>query len=187
MNAVKEIREDDLEALNVKRGHRRLIQRALAIFSGMPAQVINTYQPISFYSRNRLPRKDTVGETSSGYGSQQSSSSLFSSITEPSTIPEAGGDQNDKTSFDEEDEENSDHSMKNTNTRKYKRHPKPDTHAPIKPLSAYVMFSNSARAKLKKRNLSFAEIAKIVGEQWKNLDPQEKKSYEHTKRQKNTK
>ncbi|CAO3659390.1 unnamed protein product [Rhizopus stolonifer] len=178
MNAVKEIREDDLEALNVKRGHRRLIQRALAIFCGMSTQVVNTYQPVPFYSRNVLPRKDMGGETSSGYGSQQSSSSFFSSITEPNTIPEAEGDQNDKTSFDEEDEENSDHSMKNTYTRKYKRHPKPDTHAPIKPLSAYVMFSNTARAKLKKHNLSFAEIAKIVGEQWKNLDPQEKRSYE---------
>lgn len=62
--------------------------------------------------------------------------------------------------------------------RKYRRHAKPDRHAPIKPPSAYIMFSNDARAELKNQNLSFAELAKIVGDQWKNLSHNEKQAYE---------
>ncbi|GAN11608.1 hypothetical protein MAM1_0746d11183 [Mucor ambiguus] len=62
--------------------------------------------------------------------------------------------------------------------RKYRRHAKPDRNAPIKPPSAYIMFSNDSRAELKNQNLSFAELAKIVGDQWKNLSHMEKQSYE---------
>ncbi|KAL9539944.1 hypothetical protein MBANPS3_009971 [Mucor bainieri] len=62
--------------------------------------------------------------------------------------------------------------------RKYRRHAKPDRNAPIKPPSAYIMFSNDSRAELKNQNLSFAELAKIVGDQWKNLSHIEKQSYE---------
>lgn len=62
--------------------------------------------------------------------------------------------------------------------RKYRRHAKPDRNAPIKPPSAYIMFSNDSRAKLKDQNLSFAELAKVVGEQWKNLSYYEKQAYE---------
>lgn len=62
--------------------------------------------------------------------------------------------------------------------RKYRRHAKPDRNAPIKPPSAYIMFSNDSRAELKNKNLSFAELAKIVGDQWKNLSHIEKQSYE---------
>ena len=40
--------------------------------------------------------------------------------------------------------------------------------APEKPTSAYVQFSNVARESLKGK--SFAELAKIVGEKWQNLD-----------------
>jgi hypothetical protein len=62
--------------------------------------------------------------------------------------------------------------------RKYRRHPKPDSKAPVKPPSAYIMFSNDSRAALKDQNLSFAELAKIVGDQWKNLSHFEKQNYE---------
>ena len=62
--------------------------------------------------------------------------------------------------------------------RKYRRHAKPDRHAPVKPPSAYIMFSNDARAELKNQNLSFAELAKIVGDQWKNLSHIQKQAYE---------
>lgn len=62
--------------------------------------------------------------------------------------------------------------------RKYRRLAKPDRNAPIKPPSAYIMFSNDSRAELKNQNLSFAELAKIVGDQWKNLSHIEKQSYE---------
>ena len=64
--------------------------------------------------------------------------------------------------------------------RKYRRRPKPDKHAPVKPPSAYIMFSNQIRAEMKDQNMSFAEIAKSIGEQWKALSPEKKHSYELT-------
>jgi hypothetical protein len=64
--------------------------------------------------------------------------------------------------------------------RKYRRHPKPDKKAPIKPPSAYIMFSNDARSQLKDFGMSFVEIAKYVGDQWKNLSINEKQQYERT-------
>lgn len=65
-----------------------------------------------------------------------------------------------------------------TTKRKYRRHAKPDRHAPVKPPSAYIMFSNDSRTELKDRNLSFSELAKIVGDQWKNLNKVDKQNYE---------
>ncbi|TGZ79308.1 hypothetical protein EX30DRAFT_110673 [Ascodesmis nigricans] len=65
-----------------------------------------------------------------------------------------------------------------TGKRKYRRHPKTDENAPEKPPSAYVMFANSVRDELKGQNLSFTDIAKLVGERWKVLPPEDKESYE---------
>lgn len=62
--------------------------------------------------------------------------------------------------------------------RKYHRHAKPDTNAPLKPPSAYVMFSNDVRAELKQQNKSFTDLAKIIGDRWKNITPEEKELYE---------
>jgi hypothetical protein len=62
--------------------------------------------------------------------------------------------------------------------RKYRRHPKTDENAPERPPSAYVLFSNKMREELKGRNLSFTEIAKLVGENWQNLTASEKEPYE---------
>ncbi|MCJ1412902.1 hypothetical protein MMC19_007002 [Ptychographa xylographoides] len=62
--------------------------------------------------------------------------------------------------------------------RKYRRHPKPDEHAPERPPSAYVIFSNKVREDLKSQNLSFTDIAKRVGEQWQLLGAEEKEPYE---------
>lgn len=62
--------------------------------------------------------------------------------------------------------------------RKYRRHPKPDENAPERPPSAYVLFSNKMREDLKSQNLSFTEIAKLVGENWQSLPGSEKEAYE---------
>ncbi len=70
-----------------------------------------------------------------------------------------------------------------------------DENAPDRPPSAYVIFSNSRsrndcvpityinrsveiREELKPRNLSFTEIAKLVGESWQILSPERKEPYE---------
>lgn len=62
--------------------------------------------------------------------------------------------------------------------RKYRRHPKLDENAPERPPSAYVIFSNKMREELKGRNLTFTEIAKLVGENWQSLSMAEKEPYE---------
>lgn len=62
--------------------------------------------------------------------------------------------------------------------RKYRRHPKPDENAPEKPPSAYVLFSNRIREEVKADNLSFTEIARLVGERWQNIDPSQKEMFE---------
>ena len=62
--------------------------------------------------------------------------------------------------------------------RKYRRHPKPDENAPERPPSAYVIFSNKIRDDVKDQNLSFTQIAKLVGDRWQKLDPPGKEPYE---------
>lgn len=62
--------------------------------------------------------------------------------------------------------------------RKYRRHPKSDENAPERPPSAYVIFSNKMRDDMKGRQLSFTEIAKLVGEHWQSQSPEEKDVFE---------
>lgn len=62
--------------------------------------------------------------------------------------------------------------------RKYRRHPRPDEHAPEKAPSAYVLFSNTIREEVKHESLSFTEIARLVGERWQKLDPSQKEPFE---------
>jgi hypothetical protein len=57
--------------------------------------------------------------------------------------------------------------------RKYQRHPKPDSHAPAKPPTAYVVFANEYRKSLTE-DRSFADIAKDVGQAWQALSAEEK-------------
>ncbi|KAH8731470.1 hypothetical protein GQ44DRAFT_722439 [Phaeosphaeriaceae sp. PMI808] len=65
-----------------------------------------------------------------------------------------------------------------TTKRKYRRHPKPDEYAPERPPSAYVIFSNHVRELLKGQDLSFTEIAKVVGERWQVLPAEERDACE---------
>lgn len=62
--------------------------------------------------------------------------------------------------------------------RKYRRHPKPDENAPERPPSAYVIFSNKVREEVKDQNLSFTQIARLVGDRWQKLDPAGKEPFE---------
>ncbi|PWI64099.1 hypothetical protein PCL_12669 [Purpureocillium lilacinum] len=54
----------------------------------------------------------------------------------------------------------------------------PDQNAPERPPTAYVRFSNKIREGLKDQNITFAEKAKLVGENWQTLAPGEKAEYE---------
>ena len=62
--------------------------------------------------------------------------------------------------------------------RKYRRHPKPDDNAPERPPSAYVLFSNHIREEIKGKDLSFTDIAKLVGQRWQALSASEREPYE---------
>ncbi|KAI8079109.1 uncharacterized protein B0P05DRAFT_587326 [Gilbertella persicaria] len=292
LSAVLEITEEDLIALNVKRGHRRVIQRGIAILKGLPKNQplclpnsnttttttttttvsSSTYRP-SYSASNH--NNETSSAYASGYGSmssprqtnyhdnsvnnyrpysveqqhplsnanpQQTSQQklppiyqVIRGIEKPySPTPSFGypsnkdreikeanqSEEEDQTKSidDDEDEEeeaekqdtfdnyarnnnnnnhiNDENSNNNNNSggsssgnssedspslkRKYKRHPKPDRNAPIKPPSAYIMFSTDARSRLKHHNMTFIEMAKLVGDQWKNLDNKEKQAYERT-------
>ncbi|KAI8636867.1 hypothetical protein BD408DRAFT_486617 [Parasitella parasitica] len=266
VTSLLEITEDDMIFMNVKRGHRRLIQREIANVKGIPfdqplitnsmgakyecPQELMSNSPVknelrrinssnssgNIYSNNvlmtnNLPIYDsiTTGLTSprsmnSGIGGNSSASSGNNSSSgpmrprmhqqQPSTVQvhssvdsrnssmmtnssssylgKPGISSNNNSNSDQHDtiqarsnsiSSNDDADSIDTNEsvptkRKYRRHAKPDRNAPIKPPSAYIMFSNDSRAELKNQNLSFAELAKIVGDQWKNLSHMEKQSYE---------
>lgn len=112
--------------------------------------------------------------TSSGIGFSQTSSSGGRE-----TSNSASNGRNSSVSSTEEDNGISD-SPVTEHKRKYRRHAKPDKNAPVKPPSAYVMFSNKVRAELKDQNMSFVDLAKIVGDRWKAISPEEKEHYEQT-------
>jgi hypothetical protein len=61
--------------------------------------------------------------------------------------------------------------------RKYHRRPKVDQNAPERPNSAYVTFSNQVREELRDQNLSFTQLAKLVGNSWQKLDSIQKDRY----------
>ncbi|KAF6813928.1 HMG box protein [Colletotrichum sojae] len=135
-DTILDITESDLDALGVKLGHRRKLQRRIA------------------NSRGHAPEASLVSPTRA-------------SVEEPK--PEAQRPEQPRP-------ENKDGPV--VTKRKYRRHPKPDENAPERPPSAYVLFSNKMRDELKGRNLTFTEIAKLVGEHWQNLTPAEKEPYE---------
>ncbi|KAI8371853.1 hypothetical protein BD560DRAFT_395626 [Blakeslea trispora] len=274
LTAIMEITEDDLVAMQVKRGHRRLIQRAIATMRGIPHNQSlfipssNPNAPVnpdaatlydSFYQNVTNESDESSAYLTSGYGSMQScqsdqahthpshpnqtrepsyqlppirqvirglklipSSSPLSYVCYPEYgIPEEQGhlERNSSAGYsqtnNEEKEKDKDTPDKfhmihnqlddfahdtNNNTssnnpmnssdnssvdnlfirRKYRRHPKPDKHAPLKPPSAYIVFSNDARSQLKHKNMSFVEMAKLVGDRWKGLNKNQRQSYERT-------
>ena len=61
--------------------------------------------------------------------------------------------------------------------REYRHHPKPDSKAPERPYSAYVLFSNHMREQLKDQNLSFTDLSKVVGENWQRLTRDEREEW----------
>ncbi|KAF2185117.1 hypothetical protein K469DRAFT_779923 [Zopfia rhizophila CBS 207.26] len=136
---VLDITESDLNALNVKLGHRRTppqkLQRAIAESRGQAPD---------------RPLPTALGKATSIDGSYRSDDSAPESKGKPGE-PTTSGTAGTSTK------------------RKYRRHPKPDEHAPERPPSAYVIFSNQVRETLKGQELSFTEIAKVVGERWQVL------------------
>ncbi|KAK7970479.1 hypothetical protein PG988_009552 [Apiospora saccharicola] len=132
---ILDITESDLDALGVKLGHRRKLQRRIANYRGQQVPVTTLVSPT----------RTSIEDTSSN-----GNKPVQPEVKEVTT----------------------------STKRKYRRHPKTDEHAPERPPSAYVLFSNKMRDDLKGQNLTFTEIAKLVGENWQNLDRNEKEPFE---------
>ncbi|KAI8962697.1 hypothetical protein F5Y11DRAFT_356796 [Daldinia sp. FL1419] len=135
-DTILDITESDLDALGVKLGHRRKLQRRIANYRGV------------------APETSLVSPTCTSIEDAR----LDSNRSEPVKPEKSDGAAVAK--------------------RKYRRHPKPDENAPERPPSAYVLFSNKMREDLKGQNLTFTEIAKLVGENWQNLNRDEKEPFE---------
>ncbi|KAH8553951.1 hypothetical protein BGW37DRAFT_482884 [Umbelopsis sp. PMI_123] len=163
LKSLYDITEADLSALNVKRGHRRLLQREIASRKGIPANQPLVVEP-TFTAKDHHSPLTTA--TTSGY----------SSMASFNPGQDATGSLECSSSISSTEEDNSSNSP--LQKRKYRRHAKPDKNAPIKPPSAYVMFSNDVRKELKDCNMSFTELARIVGNRWKNIEQDVKQSYE---------
>lgn len=138
---ILDIKETDFDALGVKLGHRRKLQRKIANARG-----ISTDRALE-------------SPTQSGNDGPDDAKAGVSKVDGKDHGSGAGNAQGAK--------------------RKYRRHPKTDENAPERPPSAYVIFSNKMRDDLKGRNLSFTEIAKLVGEHWQNLSVHEKEPFEN--------
>jgi hypothetical protein len=61
-------------------------------------------------------------------------------------------------------------------TRSYRRHPRPDPHAPPKPKTAYVLFGEHVRQDAASSRSSFTDIAKETGRRWRELPNGERAS-----------
>ncbi|KAH8199380.1 hypothetical protein TruAng_006466 [Truncatella angustata] len=139
-DTILDITESDLDALGVKLGHRRKLQRRIANHRGLaPAASLVS------------PTRTSIEEPPAAVNKLQQSEIKDGAATAK---------------------------------RKYRRHPKTDENAPERPPSAYVLFSNTyvlyleMREDLKGQNLTFTEIAKLVGENWQSLVRTEKEPYE---------
>ncbi|KAG0255881.1 Non-histone chromosomal protein 6 [Mortierella polycephala] len=62
---------------------------------------------------------------------------------------------------------------------KRKRKVKKDINAPKKPMSAYLLFSNEWREKVKAQNpdASFGDLGRLLGEQWREYTDDQKAPY----------
>lgn len=183
IQALEDITEDDFEHMKVKRGHRRILQRALCgkslpvgpleCVASVPKRHDAGFSPQASVSPPSVPserqiryasldrcgswdRESCYSESSFTAGPSEPGAIHPKSITEPLAMFISAPKPK----------------------RRYRRHPKPDLNAPEKPLSAYVMFSKTVREQLKGQQISFTEIARLAGERWKTLEPSVKESFE---------
>ncbi len=128
-DALMDVTEEDLIAMDVRRGERRILQREIASARGLP---LLNYLPPTRSTANSMDEQEQGEEQQSAKHERRS----------PSV---------------------------SSQKRKYRRHPKPDMNRPLKPPSAYVMFSNQVRLDVKGQQLSFTDTAKTAGDRWKAI------------------
>ena len=147
---LMEITEQDLESLNVKLGHRRKLQRQIANSRGLTER-LSSHQ-------HHHPLAIPISSSSSTGGSSGQCAAATGDGAWPAQSPSGAPIVAPKK-------------------RAYVHHPKPDTNAPARPYSAYVLFSKAVREDLQCQPLSFTQISKEVGERWQRLTPEEKRGW----------
>ncbi|ORX90605.1 HMG-box [Basidiobolus meristosporus CBS 931.73] len=162
LNSLLEITENDLVAMDVKRGHRRLLQREIAS--------MRAFNHSQAFGLSLIPNDESFLSISDTV----STSPVISRMLTPGALsPHSLTIQGHR-----QISLNTGQYSNPAGKRRYRRHPKPDKNAPEKPASAYVMFSNKVRAEYKNQNMTFTEIAKIVGDRWKAISREEKEQVE---------
>jgi len=175
LQSLLDVTEADLIAMDVKRGHRRRLQREIVTTKGVPPNI-----PLPLYIQQGSGLEDssehTIGNVIHPPPLNHNIPPKILYINGPpnSNVSAMGSTQSSTRDLPDPPDPPDNVSTK----RKYKRHPKRDKNAPIKPLSAYVMFAHKVREEFSGQNISFPDMAKIVGDRWKNIRPEEKESYE---------
>ncbi|KAB2568949.1 hypothetical protein DBV05_g12374 [Lasiodiplodia theobromae] len=134
---VLDIRESDLNFLNVKLGHRRKLQRAIAETRGIPFERLD----------HAVPYLHATLSVDGSYLSDDSASENRSLNHHKRIKPPFGN-------------------TGSTTKRKYRRRPKATA-----PCVSSAELHAETRESLKGQELSFTEIAKLVGERWQTLSP----------------
>lgn len=149
--------DSDFEALGVKLGHRRIILRYIATLRGYPRnEALEGSALAQAYDAGGPSSAEARSRRANVAACGQASASTSSG---PYPVPAA-------------------RSPLQGAKRRYKRHPRADENAPRRPSSAYVIFANDVREQTKDENYSFSVLAKIVGERWKTLSPEQRDVYE---------
>ncbi|KAK4046716.1 hypothetical protein OIO90_006469 [Microbotryomycetes sp. JL221] len=202
MDSVFDIQEQDLEVLGVRRGHRRILQRELASLRGIPSNVPLHLIARDSLTEDEQPPQNSAGPTNV----QQTNKATFylgpdgtapnvlhsashtattgpkasattAAVAASSKITGASSSSGALAASMASNEPNvNQHVGAESTKRRYRRHPKTDPHAPVKPVSAYVAFSHTVREEM--RGASFTEVAKSVGERWQGMPKEEREALE---------
>ncbi|CAG8452217.1 14936_t:CDS:2 [Funneliformis mosseae] len=164
-----DVTEYDLIAMDVKRGHRRRLQREIASMKGVP-------QNMPLYIQH-----GTVLEDSCALADHNASQKIpyVNGTSNSSGATVVSPQIRSRSTRDDDPQDPPDSTEGGSTKRKYKRHPKRDKNAPVKPLSAYVMFAHKVREEYAGQNISFPEMAKIVGDRLKTVSPEVKEAIEN--------
>ncbi|RIA87146.1 hypothetical protein C1645_777912 [Glomus cerebriforme] len=170
LQSLLDVTEADLKAMNVKRGHRRRLQREIATIKGIPLNTPLFIQGLEDSSDAQIHATSLPPPALNVYMNEPSSTN---GETPGSSQPR------NRSTRDDDPPDPPDPPDNGSGKRKYKRHPKRDKNAPVKPLSAYVMFAHKVREEYAGQTISFPDMAKIVGDRWKNVRPEVKEAIEN--------
>ncbi|KAG9293880.1 hypothetical protein G9A89_019218 [Geosiphon pyriformis] len=182
LQSLLEVTETDLIAMDVKRGHRRRLQREISTLKGVPAS-LPLYIPPGPALEDQTNTNSILPQVTSDHVHmnnilQNNAKMLYANVAPVNLNRGSPMLPRDHASKEDDPRDNRDPQNNENTKRKYKRHPKRDKNAPVKPLSAYVMFAHRVREEYQGQNIPFPDMAKIVGDRWKTIPTAEKEAIE---------